>query len=275
VTSPTTFSPVEKSDCSTGICFCPNCVEQCFTHNIFCTTEDKRCNHEWTTINIKTGEYIVFLSLFFHQGYFEKDSTKVVVTVQLFASSNGSSSNQPGRYLSSTDTMNDTARGQLTYNFSSLSKDVLEDWESSYPVATFPPCKYFGGVRINQELNQQIHRSQFASVPHMATLVEYFEAMDKTVSVDRVWLIRKSESKEGFQRWHQDLTKLEGDRSIFKTIVVNIGQMTMQEKTPPSSHIEALQLNECSPSSPEVQVSRYDKTESEQFNREIYDRVLG
>jgi hypothetical protein len=76
----------------------------------------------------------------------------------------------------------------------------------------------------------------------MATLVEYFEAMDKTVSVDQVWLIRKSESKEEFQRWHQDLTKLEGDRSIFKTIVVNIGQMTMQEKTPPSTHIEALQL---------------------------------
>jgi hypothetical protein len=171
--------------------------------------------------------------------------------------------------------MNDTACGQLTYDFSSLSKDVLEDWESIYPVATFPPCKYFGGVRINQESNRQIHRSQFASVPHMATLVEYFEAMDKTVSVDLVWLIRKSESKEGFQRWHQDLTKLEGDRSIFKTIVVNIGQMTMQEKTPPSTHIEALQLNECSPLSSEVQVSRYDKTEREQFNREIYDRVLG
>jgi hypothetical protein len=27
VTSPTTFSPVDKSDCSTGICFGPNCVE--------------------------------------------------------------------------------------------------------------------------------------------------------------------------------------------------------------------------------------------------------
>jgi hypothetical protein len=27
VTSPTTFSPVEKSGCSTGICFGPNCVE--------------------------------------------------------------------------------------------------------------------------------------------------------------------------------------------------------------------------------------------------------
>ena len=128
MTSPTTFSPVEKSDCLTGVCFGPNCVERCFTHNIFCTTEDKRCNHKWTTIDIKTGEYIVFPSLFFHRDYFEKDSTKVVVTAQLFASSNGSSSNQPGRYLSSTNTMNDTACSQLTYDFSSLSKDVLEDW---------------------------------------------------------------------------------------------------------------------------------------------------
>ena len=67
-----------------------------------------------------------------------------------------------------------------------------------------------------------------------------------------------------------------GGREVnVKTIVVIIGQMMMQEKTPPSTHIEALQLNECSLSSPEVQVSRYDKTEREQFNREIYDRVLG
>ena len=30
----------------------------------------------------------------------------------------------------------------------------------------------------------------------------------------------------GFQRWHQDLPKLEGERAIVKSIVVNIGQMT-------------------------------------------------
>ena len=64
--SPPTFSPVEKSDCWTGICFGPNCVERCFIDNIYCTEEDKRCNHEWTYVDIKLGEYIAFPSSFFH-----------------------------------------------------------------------------------------------------------------------------------------------------------------------------------------------------------------
>ena len=169
------------------------------------------------------GEYVIFPSSFFHRGYFEPGSTKVVVTAQLFASSNGSSPNQPGRYLSSSNSMNDTVRGVLIYDITSLSNDVLTDWDSSYPVATFPPCKSFGGSRINRESNRQIHRSQFHLLPHIVTLVNYFEGNDKTLSVDQVWLIRKSESEEGFQTWHRDLPKLEGERSIVKTIVVNLG----------------------------------------------------
>ena len=104
ISSPITFSPVETQAGITGICFGPNCVEWCFTHNIFCTAEEKKCNHQWTTIDInRTGEYVIFPSSFFHRGYFESGSTKVVVTAQLFASSNGSSPNQPGRYLSSSN----------------------------------------------------------------------------------------------------------------------------------------------------------------------------
>ncbi len=223
ISSPITFSPVETKECLTGICFGPNCVERCFTHNISCTAEEKKCNHQWTTIDINTGEYVAFPSSFSHRGYFQADSTKVVVTAQLFASSNGSSPNQPGRYLSSSNSMNDTVRGVLIYDITSLSNDVLTDWDSSYPIATFPPCKFFGGVRINQESNRQIHRSQFHLLPHIVTLVNYFEGIDKTLSVDQVWLIRKSDSEEGCQRWHQDVPKLEGERSIVKTIVVNLG----------------------------------------------------
>jgi hypothetical protein len=59
--------------------------------------------------------------------------------------------------------------------------------------------------------------------------VNYFEGKDKTLSVDQVWLIRKSKSEEGFQRWHQDLPKLEGERSIVKTIVVNLGHAKEKE----------------------------------------------
>ena len=132
---------------------------------------------------------------------------------QLFASSNGLSPNQPGRYLSLSNTMNDTDCSMITYDISCLSNDVLTDWDSSYPIATFPPCKFFVGVRINQESNRQIHRSQFHLLPQMVTLVNYFEGKDKTLCVGQVWLIRKLESKEGFQRWYQDLPKERGPLS--------------------------------------------------------------
>jgi transposase InsO family protein len=67
LSSPNTFSPVETQQCLTGICFGPNCVERCFTHNIFCTAEEKKCDHQWTTIDInRTGEYVTFPSSIFH-----------------------------------------------------------------------------------------------------------------------------------------------------------------------------------------------------------------
>jgi hypothetical protein len=99
--------------------------------------------------------------------------------------------------------------------------------------------------------------------------VEYFEAIDKTLSVDQVWLIRKSESEEGFPRWHQDLTKLEGEKSIVKTIVVNIGEMMMHgEKTPLSTNIEAKNSSPEVQSSPEVEVVNCDKGEGDKMNRD-------
>ena len=61
------------------------------------------------------------------------------------------------------------------------------------------------------------------------TRVNYFEGNEKTLSLDQVWLIRKSESEEGFQRWHRDLPKLERERSIVKTIVVNLGHTEQEE----------------------------------------------
>ena len=67
-------------------------------------------------------------------------------------------------------------------------------------------------------------------MPHIARLVNNFEAKEKTLPIDKVWLIRnKPASEEGVQRWHQDLTKLEGGKPIFKTIVITIGQMNVDE----------------------------------------------
>ncbi len=102
-----------------------------------------------------------------------------------------------------TNDMTLIAQGVLTYDLSSLSNDVLLNWDVSYPLSKFPPCKSFGGIRINPQSNRQIHRSQFELVPHIARLVNNFEAKEKTLSIDQVWLVRKSASEEGFQRWHK------------------------------------------------------------------------
>ncbi len=78
------------SDNITGLLFALNCQMPCVTHNIFSSVEKKRCSHGWTDIDLKhTGQYVNFPSFFFHCGYFQKDSNKVVVTAQLFASPNG------------------------------------------------------------------------------------------------------------------------------------------------------------------------------------------
>ncbi len=99
------------------------------------------------------------------------------------------------------------------------------------------------------------------------TLVKYFEGKDKTLSVYQVWLIRKSESEEGFQRWHRDLPKLEGERSIVKTIVV-IGHTEQEEVQVDKSPVVNLghagqekvqEVDESSPSS----VEHVRKTESQ------------
>ncbi len=36
----------------TGISFGPNCVGSCFTHWVFASLSDKRCDHVWGKINL-------------------------------------------------------------------------------------------------------------------------------------------------------------------------------------------------------------------------------
>ncbi len=59
----------------TGISFGPNCVGSCFTHCIFASLLDKRCDHVWGDINLsEVGDYVMFPSSFFHCSYFPRDS---------------------------------------------------------------------------------------------------------------------------------------------------------------------------------------------------------
>ena len=260
VASPTTFSPVEECF-ETGLIFGPNCVDRCFIHNIYSSFDEKKCAHTWQSVNLsRTGEFVSFPSSFFHRGYFKMKENQIVVTAQLFASDNGSSPNHPSRHLASKNSMDAVNTGMVTIDLTRLSEDVLLRWDVNYPISEFPPCKSFGGVRIKTESNRQIHKSKFARVPHLARLVKAFKDKYNSLSIDQVWLIRKSHSEVGFQRWHQDLPKLEGERAIVKSIVVNIGQMTARF---PEDDGSILLLKDNEPSTPEVKVGSPEESSPE------------
>ncbi len=68
--------------------------------------------------------------------------------------------------------------------------------------------------------NRQIYKKLFTQVPLLKNLVDTFETMFPYLSVDLVWLLRKSKEGDWFQGWHKDF--LLGLR-MTKTIVVNVG----------------------------------------------------
>jgi hypothetical protein len=163
----------------TGISVDPNCIGSCFTYCMFASLSDKRCDHVWGEIHLsEVGDYVVFPSSFFHRGYFPQDSKNVVVTAQLFASSNGSSTNQPERHSPSTNSMSHIHRGQLRLSddLTSLAQDVLLNWKSNYQIEKVQPCKKFGSEEINPNSNSQIHKSQYGQVPLIQKLVDMFFA---------------------------------------------------------------------------------------------------
>ncbi len=61
------------------------------------------------------------------------------------------------------------------------------------------------------------------------------------LSVDLVWLLRKSIEGDGFQEWHKDFRL--GSR-ITKTIVVNVGSKETQNEDTPVSFGNAFEADE-------------------------------
>jgi hypothetical protein len=71
-----------------------------------------------------------------------------------------------------------------------------------------------------QNKQQADYKKIFTQVPLLKNLVDTFETMFPYLSVDLVWLPRKSREGDGFQGLHKDF--LLGKR-ITKTIVINVG----------------------------------------------------
>jgi hypothetical protein len=67
---------------------------------------------------------------------------------------------------------------------------------------------------------QNKQQAHFTQVPLLKNLVHTFETMFPYLSVDLVWLLRKSKEGDGFQGWHKEFLL---GKQITKTIVINVG----------------------------------------------------
>ncbi len=89
--------------------------------------------------------------------------------------------------------------------------------------------------------NRQIYKKQFNQVPLLKNLVDTFETMPPYLSVNLVWLLRKSKEGDGFQGWHKDFYM--GGRNT-KTITVNVGSKERENEETPVSFDNAFEVDD-------------------------------
>jgi hypothetical protein len=85
-----------------------------------------------------------------------------------------------------------------------LRDDVINNWDTNYSNANFQPCRKFSGGAIDITSNRQIFKKNFSQVSLIKNLVDTFETMFHYLSIDLLWLLRKSKEGDGFQGWHKD-----------------------------------------------------------------------
>jgi hypothetical protein len=108
-----------------------------------------------------------------------------------------------------------------------LRDDVIHNLNTNYSNADFPPCRRFSGGAIDITSNRQIYKKNFSQVPLIKNLVDTFKIMFLYLSVDMVWLLRKTKEGDGFQGWHKDFAL---GKWITKTIVIILGSKEKEDE---------------------------------------------
>jgi hypothetical protein len=114
-----------------------------------------------------------------------------------------------------------------------LTADLFQHWDDAYSAEMFPPCPKFQDEKIDKAKNRHIHNHQIHSLPKIKKFVNAFEEIVGGITVDSVWLLKKSKEDDGFQKWHQDMKF-----RISTTIVVIVGIATVS----PSQVLEVNKL---------------------------------
>ncbi len=203
-----TVSPPTQDD--NGLIFGPSCIGSCFTM-------DDECAHKKVKVQLnEVGQYVFFPSLWWHHGYYDiKDDEKVIFTAQLFATPSSDIGNTK-RFNRRNSQMSTDSQGQLSA-LNGLVEDLFLEWDHKYSADQFPPASKFLG-RVDKAKNRHIRKHQIHLLPKIERLVLSIEEKFKDITVDSVWLIKKTKQDDGFQEWHQDMKT-----KITTTIVVNVG----------------------------------------------------
>jgi hypothetical protein len=81
---------------------------------------------------------------------------------------------------------------------SELRDDLIHNWEILDSNPDYLPCKNFSGGPVDRASNRQIYKKHFNQVPLLKNLVDTFETMLPYLSINLVWLLRKSKEGDGF-----------------------------------------------------------------------------
>ena len=102
-----------------------------------------------------------------------------------------------------------------------LADELLHHLDDKYLEELFLPAKKIQG-KIARAKNHHILKTQIHLVPKIEQLIYAFEEIVGGITVDSVWLLKKSKDDDGFQGWHQDMK-----HKISMTIVVIVGVATV------------------------------------------------
>lgn len=196
-----------------GLQFAPRCDGQCFL-------QTAKCDHtiQKATLN-NVGQFVVFPSMWYHKGYYSITPRKTVIQAQLFAMLSPNPTKE--RLTRNTTAMNSLKKGRIDRTcLDRLTKDLVENWNTTYSEKLFPTCSLFDGESVDKDKNRHIYSDKFDDVPRIRELVQIFQAKFEYLRVDSVWLLKKMSSNDGFQGWHRDFAL---GQKITTTMVVNVG----------------------------------------------------
>jgi hypothetical protein len=108
------------------------------------------------------GDYVVFLSRWYHNYYYKIKSNKVFYTAQLFTI--GSSSPETWQNITRKVSRNMIQGHVGESKLREQTQDLCNNWDTTYSVNMFPPSKKFEDEKIDVTRNRHNLRANFSSV---------------------------------------------------------------------------------------------------------------